>query len=130
MSEGVCYDLEMKEEPSAWVHISFQCVEESETFARILQEFAHAHDIPESQLQSFRKFYAPQFKTLPMYHGRNVNISSSCVLAPEDLYGQSRMLLLRKDFPPVEFKRLADDYLARFLHVFKDRVRSTFEDNR
>jgi hypothetical protein len=130
MSDSLYYDLEMKEEPSAWVHIPFQSVEESETFARILSEFAQANEIPELQVQVIRHFHAPQFKRLPMYYGNNVTISSSCCLASEETYGQSRMRLRRRDFPPEDFKRLADDYIGRFTQAFKDRVRFTYDDAR
>jgi hypothetical protein len=130
MSDSVCYDLEMKEEPSAWVHIPFQNVEESETFARILSEFAQAHEIPEMQVQVIRHFQAPQFKQPPMYYGSNVIISSICCLGSEDTYGQSRMRLRRRDFPPEDFKRLADDYIGSFTQAFNDRVQFTYEDAR
>ena len=77
MSESVNYDLEQKEEPSAWVHIPFRNTEESQTFSRIISEFAQFHDIPESHLVSYAP--TPQFKRIPMYQTGTVIISSFCV---------------------------------------------------
>jgi hypothetical protein len=130
MKDDVHYDLEMKEEPSAWVHIPFQTSDESETFLHILRVFTLAHSIPESRLQVTSYYTNVQFKSVPMYLNSNIIISSLCVLVPEDSYGQSRMSVLRRDFAPEDFKRLADDYLARFRQAFSNRVQSTFEDNR
>lgn len=130
MSESVNFDLEVKEEPSAWIRIPFRDAEESQTFSRILSEFAQVHDIPESQLRVVSYSLTPQFKRVPVYQSGTVIISSFCVLTPDDSYGQSRMSLLRRDFPPADFKRLADDYLVRFQQAFSNRVQSTFEDSR
>jgi len=130
MNDNVHYDLEAKEEPSAWVHIPLQDAQETEMFFRILREFAEHHGIPESRLRSASRFPTPQFKSAPMYQSSNVIISSFAVVAPEDRYGQSRMSVLRRDFVPADFKRLADDYLDRFRAAFTNRVQSTFEDNR
>jgi hypothetical protein len=130
MGNSVQFDLEMKEEPSTWVHIAFLDAVESQAFSRIVRDFAADHGIPESRLKATGTQANPQFKSLPMYQSDAVVISSFCVLAPEDSYGQSRMRLLRRSFLPADFKRLADDYLARFQQAFTNRVQSTFEDNR
>jgi hypothetical protein len=130
MSDSVNYDLEMKEEPSAWVHVPFHDAAESKAFSRILSDFAIAHGIPESQLKATSTLPTPQFKSVPMYQSDSIVIASFCVLTPEDSYGQSRMHLLRRDFSPADFRRLADDYFGRFQQVFSNRVQSTFEDNR
>ena len=133
MNDSANYDLEMKEEPSAWVRVTFQDAKESQKFSDILKEFAQAHSIAES---SFRAMpYAPssatnRFKTIPVYQSSDVLISSFCVLADEDAYGQSRMHVLRRDFAPADFKRLADDFFGRFQQAFSNRLQTTFEDER
>lgn len=130
VNESVHYDLEMKEGPTASVHIPFQDTKEADVFSRILREFTQAHTIPEVQDRVVSYYSNPQFKIMPMYQGSNVLISSFCVLDPRDSYGQSRISVLRRDFAPTQFKLLADDYLNRFRQIFSNRVVSAFEDNR
>jgi len=130
MNDAIYYDLEAKQEPTTSVHVVFRERDEIEKFLGILRDFAKAHQIPESRLRATSNYSTPQFKTGPIYQSDTVVITSMCCLAPEDPYGDGRMSLLRRDFAPAEFKKLADDYLARFQQAFSNRVQSTFEDNR
>ena len=130
MNEDFHYDLEMKEEPTASVHIPFQDAKDSEVFSQIYREFAQAHGLAEVQLRAISFYPNPQWKTLAIYQSSNVLVSGFCVLAAGDSYGQSRISVLRREFAPAEFKRMADDYLARFRRAFSNRILESFEDNR
>src|SRR5262249_4825716 len=121
-NDSAHYDLEMKEEPNAWVRVNFQDARESQKFSDLLKEFAQTHGLEMSRLRAIPapQFADNQFKILPMYQSSNVLVASFCVLDQEKPYGQSRMHVLRRDFASADFKRLADDFLGSFQQAFSN----------
>ena len=128
MNDIVHYDFEMKNEPTCQIYVEFRDVREADAFFGVLKTFAESHDIPGSRLRATRNYSAPQFRSAPMYQSEQVIISSMAVIAPDEPYGQSRMSVLRRDYPIADFKKLADSFAESFRQAFNNRVRFTFDE--
>jgi hypothetical protein len=128
VNDNKYYDLEMKEEPMCGIHVEFQTAAEADTFLGIAESFATNHGIAKSSLRAVRNNPSPHFKLGSIYQSDKVIISSFAVIAPEDLYGQSKMSVLRRDYPFSEFKALAESFGDSFRQNFTNRVRVTIDE--
>lgn len=123
MKDNTAYDFEMKEGPTCQVYVDLQTPREVEVYAELLKKFAAGHAIPESTARIVSPPASPHLKRIPMYQNRDWLISSMAIVAEEGSYAQSRLTVLRRDFPSDDFKRLAETFADGFREVFTNRVR-------